>query len=215
MDEFVPASKHSRPVTVKLGGSLANSPDLPAWIAALDACRLPLVIVPGGGAFAETVRDIQKKMQFDDPAAHHMALLAMQQYGIALAALWPRLVSVATSAAIRRALRLGHVACWNPVNMALEASLPKRWDVTSDTLAAWLASELNADRLILIKSVDVPSAAETTLMDLVAAGLVDPLFPHYAAASGAAVYVAGPASVSGAAALLRQGAAPGHKIRLA
>ena len=211
----MPAPKHPRPVAVKLGGSLANSPDLPAWIAALDACRLPLIIVPGGGAFADTVRDMQKKMRFDDEAAHHMALVAMQQYGIALAALWPRLAGVATPAAIRRALRLGQVACWNPTGMVRDAALPKSWDVTSDTLAAWLAAQFNADRLILIKSVDVPNGAETTLAELAAANLVDPLFPHYAAASGAAVYVAGPASIAGAAALLMQGAAPGHKIRLA
>lgn len=210
----MPAPKHPRPIIVKLGGSLASSPELPAWIAALDACSLPLVVVPGGGAFAETVRDMQRQMHFDDEAAHHMALVAMQQFGIALASLWPRLASVATPAAIRRALRLGQVACWNPTLMALEAPLPRCWDVTSDTLAAWLAAELNADCLILIKSVDVPSAAETAPADLVAAGLVDPLFPHYAAASGAAVYVAGPASLAGAAALLMQGAAPGLKIHL-
>ncbi len=210
----MPAPKHPRPVIVKLGGSLASSPDLRTWIAALDACTLPLVVVPGGGTFADTVRGMQTKMQFDDEAAHHMALVAMQQYGIALAALWPRLACVATPAAIRRALRLGQVACWNPTSMALEAPLPKGWDVTSDTLAAWLAAELNADRLILIKSVDVPSAAETALTDLAASGLVDPLFPHYAAASGAAVYVAGPGSLADAAALLAQGAATGHKVPL-
>ncbi len=206
--------KNPPPVIVKLGGSLAGSPDLPAWLAALDACRAPLVIVPGGGAFADTVRAMQGKMRFDDEAAHHMALIAMQQYGIALASLWPRLSCVATPAAIRRALRLGQVACWCPAMMALAAPLPKCWEVTSDTLAAWLGAELKADKLILIKSVDAPSAAETAT-DLAAAGIVDPLFPHYAAASGAAVTIAGPASLAGAAALLAQGTAPGHKLRLA
>lgn len=209
----MPPPKNPLPVIVKLGGSLAGSSDLPAWLAALESCSLPLVIVPGGGAFADAVRGMQAKMGFDDETAHHMALVAMQQYGIALSALWPRLSCAATPAAIRRALRLGQVPCWSPASMALAAPLRKCWDVTSDTLAAWLAAELKADRLILIKSVDAPSAAET-VADLAAAGLVDPLFPHYAAASGAAVTLAGPASLEGAGALLAQGIAPGHKIRL-
>lgn len=211
----MPALKHPQPIIVKLGGSLASSPDLPGWLAALDACSVPLIIVPGGGIFAEAVRATQRKMGFDDEAAHHMALVAMQQYGLALAALWPRLTCVETPTAICWALRLGQVPCWCPASMALAAPLPKCWDVTSDTLAAWLAAEIRAEKLILIKSVDVPNVAEAPPAELVAGGIVDPLFPHYAAASGADVYIAGPASLQGAAALLAQGAAPGHKIRLA
>jgi dihydroneopterin aldolase len=210
----VPPPKNPSPIVVKLSGGLAGSPDLPIWLAALESCSLPLVIVPGNGAFADIIRAMQIEMRFDDETAHHMALVAMQQYGIALSTLWPRLSCVATPAAIHRALRLGQVPCWNPAKMALAAPLPKSWDISSDTLAAWLAAELKADRLMLIKNVDAPSAAETAA-DLAALGFVDPLFPHYAAASGAAMTFAGPAALAEAAALLAQGIAPGQKIRLA
>ena len=205
--------KNPPPVVVKIGGSLAGSPDLSAWLAALERCSLPLVIVPGGGAFADGVRAMQAKMELDDETAHHMALVAMQQYGIALSALWPRLACAATPAALRRALRLGQVPCWHPAGMALAAALPKSWDITSDSLAAWLAGELHAETLILIKSTDTPATVETAV-DLAQAGIVDPLFPHYAAASGATVTIAGPAALAGAGALLAQGGVPGHKIRL-
>ncbi len=202
------------PLIVKLGGSLAGSAELSAWIAALDCYPAPLLIVPGGGAFADTVRAMQKSLAFDDTAAHHMALVAMQQYGIALAALWPRLVSVATPAAIRRALRLRQVACWNPVPMALAAPLPKSWDITSDTLAAWLAGALKAAQLLLIKSCD-PQPSFETAADLAAVDLVDPLFPHYAAASGATVFVAGPGTLPQAGAVFAEGTVPGQKFRAA
>lgn len=211
--DCVAPPKNPPPVVVKIGGSLAGSPDLKAWLAALERSSLPLVVVPGGGRFADGVRVMQAQMEFDDETAHHMALIAMQQFGIALSALWPRLACAATPAALRRALRLGQVPCWHPAGMALAAALPKTWDVTSDTLAAWLAGELNAEKLVLIKSTDTPVAAET-VADLAAAGIVDPLFPHYAAASGATVTIAGPASLEGAGALLAQGNVPGHKIRL-
>ena len=38
-----------------------------------------VVIVPGGGLFADQVRVTQKLWQFNDQVAHQMALLAMQQ----------------------------------------------------------------------------------------------------------------------------------------
>lgn len=206
--------RNSPPLIVKLGGSLAGSAELSAWIAALDRYPAPLLIVPGGGVFADTVRAAQKTLAFDDTAAHHMALVAMQQYGIALAALWPRLTGVATPAAIRRALRLKQVPCWNPVPMALAAPLPQSWDVTSDTLAAWLAGTLKAAQLLLIKSCD-PQASFETVTDLAAVELVDPLFPHYAAASGTMVFVAGPATLPEAGAMFAEGIVPGQKFRAA
>ena len=146
------ARRAPRPLVVKLGGSLADTPLLTGWLEALDLYPDPLVIVPGGGGFADAVRGMQKTMRFDDDAAHQIALVAMEQYGLALAALWPRLAMAETSAAIGRALRTGRVACWAPAAMALASPLPKSWDVTSDTLAAWLAAQLRAEQLLLIKA---------------------------------------------------------------
>ena len=208
--DCVALPEHAPPMVVKIGGSLAGSPDLKSWLAALDKCAQPLVVVPGGGAFSDTVRSMQAAIGFDDETAHRMALVSMQQYGTALAALWPRLVVATTPAALRRALRMGQVPCWHPAGMAIAAALPKSWDLTSDSLAAWLAGKLKAEKLLLIKSVDCPAAG--TAADLAVAGIVDSLFPHYAAESGATVAMAGPASLAGSEALLAQGALPGHKI---
>src|SRR2546426_2358433 len=72
------------PTVIKLGGSFAFSADLGDWIAAIAACAGRVVIVPGGGPFADVVRAAQVQMGFDDRAAHRMALLAMAQYGCAI-----------------------------------------------------------------------------------------------------------------------------------
>ncbi len=209
------APKAPRPIVVKLGGSLAGSRDLTAWLEALDRFTGPLILVPGGGAFADTVRTMQAKMRFDDEAAHHMALLAMEQYGLALSALWPRLSCVATPAAIRRVLRMNQAAYWAPALMALGAALPKSWEVTSDTLSAWLATELGAKKLLLIKSTDIGSKLHIGVADLIKAGTVDPLFPRFAVASGADVFIAGPGWLASAGTLLAQGQVPGARVRLA
>ncbi len=211
----MPPRKSPRPLVVKLGGSLAAAPVLAGWLEALDLYPDPLIVVPGGGAFADTVRAMQAKMQFDDDAAHHLALVAMEQYGLALAALWPRLAMAATPAGIGRALRTGHIACWAPAQMALASPLPKSWDVTSDTLAAWLTAKLQAERLLLIKSAEIDATAEPTLADLANAGVVDRLFPHFAAASGADIFVAGPSALPEARTKFLRGQIPGTHMRLA
>ena len=72
---------------IKLGGSHAFAPHLRDWLAAIAGCAGSMVLVPGGGPFADLVRDAQARIGFDDDAAHRMALLAMAQYGCALASL--------------------------------------------------------------------------------------------------------------------------------
>src|SRR2546423_12784218 len=107
---------------VKLGGSYVGSAELNGWLDALAACAGHVVLVPGGGPFADTVRAAQRSMGFDDRAAHHMALIAMEQYGCALASLGRRLAHAASMAAIRRALGARKVPVWSPTRMALAAA---------------------------------------------------------------------------------------------
>src|SRR5947208_3336037 len=102
------------PWVVKLGGSHAFAPHLRDWIDALAGCGGRVVIVPGGGPFADTVRSAQEAIGFDDAGAHHMALLAMEQFGCALASLNKALQLASSLAAIRRALDAGHVPVWGP-----------------------------------------------------------------------------------------------------
>jgi dihydroneopterin aldolase len=194
-----------RPIVVKLGGSQAFSAHLRAWLDALAQAGGQVVVVPGGGPFADAVRTAQPAMGFDDRAAHDMAILAMEQYGRALASLDRRLVPAASLASVRRVLRDGAVPVWAPSRMASAAQdLPPSWDVTSDSMAAWLAGRLRAPRLVLVKPVaiagdGVPAAS------LVAQGIVDKAFAHYLAASGAAGFIAGPADHAGLARLLDGG----------
>ena len=175
---------------VKLGGSLAFAPQLRCWLGAI-ANAGDVVVVPGGGPFADAVRDAQPRLGFDDAAAHRMALLAMEQYAHALAGLDPRFAPTASPAAIDRTLAAGQVPLWLPSAMVMEAAdIPCSWDVTSDSLAAWLAGRLGAARLVLVKSVGVsgPTSAE----ELADRGIVDPLFPKFLQESGAEAVVLGP-----------------------
>lgn len=165
---------------MKLGGSLASSPELRGWLAAISGGGGRLVLVPGGGPFADQVREAQRRWSFGDATAHRLAIMAMEQYGFMLAGLEPRLRPSASRAAIQRVLAAGGVPVWLPTRMALgRPEIPESWDVTSDSLAAWLAADLAADGVLLVKSVAV--APGSTVDDLARRGIVDPLFPGFIA----------------------------------
>ena len=160
-------------------------------MAAIAAEAGSIAIVPGGGPFADGVRTAQASIGYDDRAAHAMALMAMAQFGCALRSLNPALTLAASRSAILRAIKDGKVPVWSPEPMARAAALPETWDLTSDSLAAWLAGILGAGRLLLVKHGRFEGAA-IDAHDLVARGVVDPLFPLYLKESGAQAWLAGP-----------------------
>lgn len=184
------------PTIVKLGGSHAFSLRLVEAVAGATAAAAPVVIVPGGGPFADAVREAQPRIGFTDTAAHHMAILAMCQYGEALASLHSRLKPANTLAAVQATLARHTIPVWTPWPLAdgLDA-LPASWDITSDSLAAWLGNRLNATRLILVKSTEPPAstspvAAETLARD----GIVDPAFPAFVRNANFSAWWIGPSA---------------------
>lgn len=164
---------------VKVGGSLATAESLPSWLDMLSCYGSgKVVIVPGGGPFSELVHESQAYWKFDDSCAHYMALLAMTQFGLMLSGMQPSLVPVKHKDDIGKVLAKAGVPIWLPTEMvASDSSIKHSWDVTSDSLAAWLATRLGASHLLLVKSVE----ADNTLpvRDLVRQGIVDASFPGY------------------------------------
>jgi 5-(aminomethyl)-3-furanmethanol phosphate kinase len=201
------------PVVIKLGGSFAFSEVLADWIRALASCAGRVVIVPGGGPFADVVRLAQSRMGFDDRAAHDMSLLAMEQYGRALIS-FNDLLSLADSVeAIERQLLAKRIPVWMPARMVSEASdIAPSWKVTSDSLAAWLCNIIGANRLILVKHVGSLSGREQC-EDLVASGVVDEAFPRYLRMSSISASIVGPGEYEAAAAAIYCGASAGLAIK--
>jgi|APCry1669189204_1035204.scaffolds.fasta_scaffold19738_1 5-(aminomethyl)-3-furanmethanol phosphate kinase len=128
------------PLLVKLGGSLHHQ--IPDIVPLLCKSERQLMVVPGGGLFADTVR----QERVDDDAAHWMAIAAMEQYAWVIASRGMRttdLLAVPETTAVFLPY----------ISMRQRDPLPHSWDVTSDTIAAWIAAELGIELLIL-KSVD-------------------------------------------------------------
>lgn len=165
-----------------MGGSLAGSDTLPFWLDALADSNV--VIVPGGGPFADQVRSAQRSWSFGDETAHAMALLAMGQYGLMLSGLCPKLGTARDIWELRASAGSGRSMVWLPdLSLIDDPSIPASWDVTSDSLAAWLAERLGAANLLLVKSAAIPSGT-ASYVELLAQGVVDGAFQYFS--SGAA-----------------------------
>jgi probable H4MPT-linked C1 transfer pathway protein len=153
-------------IVVKLGGGvLAHADHFDDTLVAIGAAarQRRLLVVPGGGPFADAVRQVDRRLRLSDDAAHWMAVLAMDQYAQLVAARLTGGLLVTEAEEIGAATHAGFVPVLAPSRWLREADpLPHTWDVTSDSIAAWVAGAVGARRLVLIKP---PHAVGGTLVD--------------------------------------------------
>ena len=145
-----------RPLNViKIGGGLASVPgalDRVCREVSAAAAHHRMIVVPGGGPFADAVREFDRSFPLSSPAAHWMALLAMDQYGHVLVDRIPGAVLVDEPGSLLDCLSTGSVAVLAPSRWLRSADvLPRSWEVTSDSIAAFVAGAMDAARLILVK----------------------------------------------------------------
>ena len=141
---------------VKVGGGIGDDA-LPGLCAALGELgrRHALLVVPGGAHFADAVRDADRRFGLSAEASHRMAILGMEQYGWLLSELIPE----------TRVLL--------PAGLPLD-ELPASWQVTSDSIAAWVADRVGAERLVLLEGGrrPVPRGRRRVPADALGAGAV-------------------------------------------
>lgn len=194
MGEADTATKTDRvifPLVVKVGGSLAETGRLPSVLSMLANAKKPLVVVPGGGVFADKVRDLQRAVGFDDQAAHRLAMLGMHQMADTFVEIEPRLVVVDTHHAIADIHRIPATPVWVPLpTLDGDMSVPQNWDTTSDTIAARLALLLGGAPLVLLKSID--PGGEYSAEKLGESGVVDRAFADFVGQHDIAWRVVGP-----------------------
>jgi 5-(aminomethyl)-3-furanmethanol phosphate kinase len=153
------------PLVVKVGGSLA--PHIPEILSVLRASPRTLLIVPGGGQFADAIRHVAA----NDDASHWMAIAAMEQFGWMLASKGLPTMNRLAVPQITSVLL--------PYLVMREADpLPHSWNVTSDTIAAWVAKTLGIDLLILksVSGIMVHNILKEYLTGPVESDSVDPCF---------------------------------------
>ena len=140
---------------VKIGGGLVSIPgalDRACSLVAAAGLNHAILVVPGGGPFADAVRRFDAAAGLSADAAHWMAVLAMDQYAHVLAERISGAALVDEAGAVYATLSPGRVSVLAPWRWLRSADvLPHSWEVTSDSIAAFVAGALDAERLILIK----------------------------------------------------------------
>jgi aspartokinase-like uncharacterized kinase len=142
---------------IKIGGSLSRGESLPALCRKIEGLSRnhSLLIVPGGGDFAEQVREADRRFHLGDTAAHAMALLAMDQYGYMLNQLIPGSIVTAELDNALKSAESGQASILLPSELVMKSDpLPHSWQVTSDSIAAWVSQWVHCRCLVLLKDVD-------------------------------------------------------------
>lgn len=165
-------------LVVKIGGGLLTAHGMDglrrgcAEVLTLARDR-PVLVVPGGGPFADAVRAVDAEFGLGDELGHALALRAMDQLGMLLAPMLPgaelldRLVAPRSLGLLLAAPAFeGH------------REIPASWDVTSDSLAVLAAGAIGAQEAILLKPVK--------------GGAVDPYLPEAVRRTGVTVVVRAP-----------------------
>ncbi|MBI1249781.1 hypothetical protein GC197_18295 [bacterium] len=181
----------------KVGGSLFDLPDLGRRLKSLREERFPgeaVVVIPGGGAFADVVRQVDQVHHLPGETAHRMALQAMRISAAMVAQLVGEelLDDPTMQQELARQWKENNpaepkLAVWDVIDVwdSAQASLEKQWgeiptdwSVTSDSIAAALAWHWGAEKLVLCKSIDRP--ANDDYQAWADAGMVDRCFPRMA-----------------------------------
>lgn len=169
-------------VVVKVGGSLLEWPELPFRLAKDLVRRDRPLLIMGGGRLVDLVRDLDRLHTLGDERSHQLALRVLDVTAHALAALMPDVVVITSpdqAEAVRASGRWPVLAprCWLDSceqDTSHLACLPHSWEVTSDSIAAYLTDRVEAVELVLLKSAPLPPQVDR--VEAARLGLVDPRF---------------------------------------
>ena len=143
---------------IKIGGSLAFQPErLRALCTKISeySKKHRLIVVPGGGEFADVVRTLDKRFSLSCSVTHKMAVLGMDQYGLMLSDLIPNSAKARKLEEVEYFLDQGKLPVFLPSNLLFsEDPLENSWEVTSDSIAVYLADRMHVQKLLLVTDVD-------------------------------------------------------------
>ena len=146
-------------IIVKIGGKiLENKENLESTIAQFKhICEndnvQKIIIIPGGGTYANFLRKIDEKISIGDELSHWMAIFAMNCNGIELSQKYNDIKFFDNLGELKKSNE--RIAVFLPYDFINQRDeLPHIWDVTSDSITVYIAHHLGLKDCFLIKDID-------------------------------------------------------------
>jgi len=172
---------------IKIGGSLLARPDLKPSLDGWLASQPPAenICIVGGGELIDAMRRLDE-FHPGQPESIHWMCVDLLRTTFRLVATWFHWPTIEDSGQLRAQIATGFR---DDVPTLIEVStfyhrqrptdrLPHDWRTTTDAIAAYLAAEIDADELVLLKSCAVDP--QLSFEELAARGIVDEAFPEIA-----------------------------------
>uniref|UniRef100_A0A7J2TLQ3 Uridylate kinase n=1 Tax=Archaeoglobus fulgidus TaxID=2234 RepID=A0A7J2TLQ3_ARCFL len=126
----------------KIGGSVAGN--LKEIFEALENLE-DAKVIPGGWIFA----DIVEKLGLNDELSHWMAVLSMNLYGYYMLS-YAKGFKISEPESFEDIKRKGKIIILPYRIMKKFDELPHSWDVTSDSIAIWIAGKIGEKRVVKV-----------------------------------------------------------------
>ena len=143
---------------IKIGGSLALYQEKLKILCSklrVASKKHNILVIPGGGEFADVVRVLDKRFTLSDSVSHKMAILGMDQYGFLLSDLIKGSQVINQLKHIQNIFDSHKLPIFLPSNFILRNNpLENSWNVTSDSIAVYIANQLHIRKVILATDVD-------------------------------------------------------------
>lgn len=133
-----------------------------------------IIIIPGGGEFADKIREYDHELGFSDTASHEAAILSMDIMGILLADLVKGAKTTHTIKETKKIIKDGKIPVLLPSRILHYLDpLKHSWKVTSDSIAFYISKLINA-KLLIATDVDGiyttdPAKSEAKLINEISA----------------------------------------------
>ena len=176
-------------LSIKIGGSLLGNRKLTNFLKIIVQEKRKCVLIPGGGVFADTVRQQQQQLKFDNLTAHNLSVLSMLKVGYILkdriTKNYCQIVKITNQLSYSEKC---NIYIWNPEQEICSVkNIYTNWSTTSDTIALKVSRQINSEVLIIIKSCEIPSEQknnqslklnERKAIELSKINILDKAFPH-------------------------------------